>query len=56
VRRQLNSVQEALDLIESDRVNINRLITHHYSFEETREAFELVAGYRDGVMKAMIYF
>ncbi|MCD6201254.1 MAG: alcohol dehydrogenase catalytic domain-containing protein [Bacteroidales bacterium] len=56
VRRQLNSVQEALDLIESGRVNIAPLITHRYSFEETREAYELVAGYRDGVMKAMIHF
>ena len=55
VRRQLNSVQEALDLIETGRVNVDRLITHHYSFEETDKAFELVAGYRDGVMKAMIH-
>ncbi len=56
VRRQLNSVQEALDLIETGRVKVNPLITHHFSFAETKEAFDLVAGYRDGVMKAMIRF
>jgi L-iditol 2-dehydrogenase len=56
VRRQNGCVQEALDLIETGRVKVDPLITHHYPFEKTPEAFELVAGYRDGVMKAMINF
>ncbi len=56
VRRQNDCVQEALDLIETGRVKVDPLITHHYTFEQTPEAFELVAGYRDGVMKAMIHF
>ena len=54
VRRQNGCVQEVLDLIGSGRVEVDPLITHHFSFEETAEAYELVAGYRDGVMKAMI--
>ena len=29
------------------------MVTHRFRFEETREAFDLVDGYRDGVMKAM---
>jgi len=28
----------------------------HFSFEESKAAFDLVAGYKDGVMKAMVDF
>ena len=54
VRRQNDCVQEALDLIGTGRVNVDPLITHRFPFEETDKAYELVAGYRDGVMKAMV--
>jgi threonine dehydrogenase-like Zn-dependent dehydrogenase len=30
------------------------MITHHFPLERTQEAFELVAGYRDGVIKVII--
>ena len=30
------------------------MITHRFGLEETKKAFDLVAGYRDGVIKAMI--
>jgi len=56
VRRQRGCVPEALELIGQRRSEIDRLITHHFPFEETAEAFDLVAGYRDGVVKAMIEF
>ena len=56
VRRQNHSVQETLDLMASKKVNINHMPTHRFCFEKTKEAFELVADYRDGVMKAMIDF
>lgn len=56
VRRQEGCVQEALDLIEKRRIDVDPLITHRFSFDRTREAFDLVANYRDGVMKAMIEF
>ena len=32
------------------------MITHRFPFEKTKDAFDLVADYRDGVMKAMIEF
>lgn len=32
------------------------MLTHRFSFSRTLEAFEWVAGYRDGVVKAMIDF
>jgi threonine dehydrogenase-like Zn-dependent dehydrogenase len=32
------------------------MVTHRFSFKDAREAFDLVAAYNDGVMKAMIDF
>jgi threonine dehydrogenase-like Zn-dependent dehydrogenase len=32
------------------------MVTHRFPFARTKEAFDLVAEYSDGVMKAMIYF
>ncbi len=56
IRRQVDCVETSLDLMESGRIIIDRMITHRYPFSRTKEAFDLVAGYRDGVMKAMIDF
>jgi L-iditol 2-dehydrogenase len=56
VRRQIHCVQEALDLIAERKINVSGMVTHRYSFLQTREAFDLVDGYHDGVMKAMIKF
>jgi L-iditol 2-dehydrogenase len=54
VRRQNECVQPALDLVESGRAGVDFMVTHRFPFEQTREAFDLVADYRDGVVKAMI--
>jgi len=32
------------------------MITHRYPFAEVAKAFDLVSNYKDGVMKAMVYF
>ncbi len=56
VRRQLNCVEPALEMMESGQVDVSLMPTHRFSFADTQEAFELVAGYKDGVMKAMIDF
>ena len=56
VRRQNHCTEEALEMIASGAVKVNPMITHRFPFEKTREAFDLVADYRDGVMKAMIEF
>ncbi len=56
VRRQSHSVQEALDLMAGGKVNVSKMTTHHYKFPDTKTAFDLVDGYHDGVMKAMINF
>jgi L-iditol 2-dehydrogenase len=56
IRRQVDCVEKALDLMKNGSVSINNMITHRFPFENTKEAFDLVAGYEDGVMKAMIDF
>jgi L-iditol 2-dehydrogenase len=56
VRRQENCTQEALDLIEGREIDVSPMITHTFSFAESRQAFDLVAGYEDGVVKAVIEF
>lgn len=54
VRRQNECTQAALDLIEKKGVDADFLITHRFPLARARKAFDLVAGYRDGVVKAMI--
>ncbi|MDH4240150.1 MAG: alcohol dehydrogenase catalytic domain-containing protein [Phycisphaerae bacterium] len=55
IRRQNHCVQAAIDLIQSGEVNVDFMITHNFALEDTQKAFDLVAGYRDGVIKAMIH-
>jgi L-iditol 2-dehydrogenase len=56
IRRQVDCVDKALELMENGSINIDNMVTHRFPFEKTKEAFDLVAGYKDGVMKAMIDF
>ena len=56
VRRQNHSLEEALRSMENKLLTVEKMPTHRYSFERTKEAFDLVTGYHDGVMKAMIDF
>lgn len=56
VRRQNNALDETLGLLSSGKVDVTTMVTHRFSFEQTKEAFDLVADYKDGVMKAMIHF
>ncbi len=54
VRRQNHCVQAALDMIDKKLFDVNKMTTHRFKFKDTKEAFELVADYKDGVVKAMI--
>jgi len=56
VRRQNECVAETLELMASGKVNARQMVTHRFPFEKTKEAFDMVKEYRDGVMKAMIEF
>jgi L-iditol 2-dehydrogenase len=37
-------------------VDVNVMVTHRFPFSRTQAAFDLVAGYEQGVIKAMIDF
>ncbi len=56
VRRQNEALQPVLDMLADGRINIGGMATHRFPFNRAKEAFDLVAEYRDGVMKAMIDF
>ena len=56
VRRQNEALQPALDMMASGEMSVSAMATHRFSFEKSKEAFDLVAAYGDGVMKAMIDF
>jgi len=54
IRRQNKCTQKAVDLIAEGKVNVDFMITHHFSLEQTKKAFDLVGSYQDGVIKAII--
>lgn len=54
VRRQNGCAEKALHQIESGAIQVDHWITHRFPLSECKTAFDLVAGYQDGVMKAMI--
>ena len=54
VRRQIGCIEPAIRAIAKGRIDTRPLLTHHFPLDQIREAFELVAGYRDGVVKAIL--
>ena len=56
IRRQVDCVEAALEMMESGKISVANMVTHRFPFDKTKEAFDLVADYSDGVMKAMIDF
>lgn len=56
IRRQVGCVDTSLEMMSNGRIDVSRMVTHRFPFEKTKEAFDLVASYADGVMKAMIDF
>lgn len=55
VRRQNECLREALDLVASGRIDVKQLATHQFSLDQSKDAFDLVMGYADGVIKAMVH-
>jgi L-iditol 2-dehydrogenase len=55
VRRQNRCMAPAIEMVARGTVNLDRLATHHFPLTEAQAAFELVAGYRDGVLKAIVH-
>jgi L-iditol 2-dehydrogenase len=56
IRRQVDCVESALEMMNNGLIKVENMVTHRFPFASTKEAFDLVADYKDGVMKAMIDF
>ncbi|MGC9467610.1 MAG: NAD(P)-dependent alcohol dehydrogenase [Anaerolineae bacterium] len=54
VRRMKHTYPRAIKMVDSGMIDIVPLATHHFPLERIQEAFELVAAYEDGVLRAMI--
>lgn len=56
VRRQNEKVEAAIQMIADPDFKFDFMITHNFNFEKTKDAFDLVENYSDGVIKAIINF
>lgn len=54
IRYKAGSYRAAIELLSGGKVDVKRLITHRYKFEQAEEAFELVKAGRPDVFKVMI--
>lgn len=55
VRRQNECMEAAVRLAQEQADRVDRMCTHVFPFERAADAFDLVANYRDGVVKAIIH-
>lgn len=56
IRRQNRTTEESIELLASKKANIDFMVTHKFAFKDAIKAFEIAAGYKDGVLKAMVEF
>jgi len=54
VRRMKHTYPRAIRLVQTGKVHVQPLATHFFPLEQIAGAFELVAGYGDGVLRAII--
>lgn len=54
IRYQAGCYPAAIDLISKGQIDVKRLITHRFKFEQSEEAFDLVRQGRNDVFKVMI--
>lgn len=55
VFRYCNDYPAALELVSSGKINVKKLITHHFDITQTKEAFDTARYNRDGAIKVMIH-
>jgi L-iditol 2-dehydrogenase len=54
IRRQCDCTGPALEMIQKKALDPDFMVTHHFGLDQVSQAFDLVAGYEDGVIKAII--
>ncbi len=55
VRRQNRCVEPAIEMVAAGKVRLEPMVTHHFRLSEAQAAFDMVANYRDNVVKAIIH-
>jgi L-iditol 2-dehydrogenase len=53
-RRMKHTYPAAIDLVTSGRVNLEALASHKFALDQTKEALEVAATYRDGVVRSVV--
>jgi L-iditol 2-dehydrogenase len=54
VRRMKNTYPRAIALVRDGLIDVESLVTHHFPLERASEAYQLVASYKQGVIKTII--
>jgi L-iditol 2-dehydrogenase len=54
VRRQNECIGPIINLIDEGKIRPDFMITHRFNLDQAPRAFDLLAGYRDGVIKAIV--
>jgi L-iditol 2-dehydrogenase len=54
IRRQNECVDPVISLINEGKLKPDFMITHRFSLDQAGKAFELLADYRDGIIKAIV--
>jgi len=54
VRRQNGCIEPVIELIQEGRINPDFMITHRFGLDQVGNAFEILADYRDKVIKAVV--
>ena len=54
VRRMKHTYPRAIRLVGTGMVDVKPLVTHLFPLERIAEAFEMLVGYDDGVLRAVI--
>jgi L-iditol 2-dehydrogenase len=54
VRRQNDCVDPVINLIREGKIKPDFMITHRFNLNQSANAFELLADYRDGIIKAVV--
>lgn len=54
IRRSRHAARQAIDLVASGRIDVATWVTHRVPLARAKKAFDMVADYADGVLKAVI--
>jgi L-iditol 2-dehydrogenase len=54
IRRSRHAFRQAVDLVASGKLDVKSWVTHHFGLKDAYKAFDMVAEYKNNVLKAVI--